>query len=258
VRVERHQFETEADRLVEAARREGVTLRLLGALAFARHCPAHRHLQERLGRRYTDIDFAAYGRDAGKIRNLLAREGYVEDPQIYVDSEGSRLVLEHPRTRLHLDVFLDKLEFSHTIWWKGRLERDDPTIPLAEMLLQKMQIVQINEKDVIDTIMLLSEHPLGDSDDETVNIALVAGLCAKDWGLWRTVTMNLDKVRQLAHSYDGLSVDEKARVAEQVDTALSRIEAEPKSLGWKLRAKVGDRKKWYRDVGELAPMAGEH
>jgi hypothetical protein len=256
--VDRSTFEAEADRLLEAARGEGITLRLVGALAFARHCPAHRHLQDRLGRQYTDIDFAAYGRDAGRIRKLLAREGYVEDPQIYVDSEGSRLVLEHTRTKLHVDVFLDKLEFSHTISWKGRLERDDPTIPLAEMLLQKMQIVEINEKDVIDTIMLLLEHPLGDTDNETVNVGLVAGLCAKDWGLWRTLTMNLDKVRRLARTYDGLSDPEKARVGAQVESALARIEEERKSLGWKLRAKVGDRKKWYRDVGELAPMAGEH
>ncbi|HXF71993.1 MAG TPA: hypothetical protein VNO79_05205 [Actinomycetota bacterium] len=255
--MDREAFEAEADRLVEAARAEGIVLRIVGALAFAKHCPAYRHLQDALGRAYTDIDFAAYGRDAERIRKLLAREGYREDPQVYVDSEGSRLVAEHPRTRLHVDVFLDRLEFSHTIPWAGRLERDDPTIPLAEMLLQKMQIVQINEKDIIDTIMLLLEHPLGDHDDETVNVAYVAGLCARDWGLWRTVTMNLDKVRAMAATYANLPGADKERVAAQVRAILDRLEAEPKSLAWKLRARVGDRKKWYRDVGELAPIAPE-
>jgi hypothetical protein len=255
--LDREAFEAEGDRLVEAARSEGITLRLLGALAFAKHCPQHRHLQERLGRTYTDIDFAAYGRDSDRIRRLLAREGYVEDPQVFVDSEGSRLVLEHPVTRLHLDVFLDKLEFSHTIQWKGRLERDDPTIPLAEMLLQKMQIFEINEKDVIDTIMLLLEHPLGSTDDETINVDHVAALCARDWGLWRTTTMNLDNVRRLADSYAGLTDEEKGRVSDQVEAALARIGDEAKSLGWRLRSKVGDRKKWYRDVGELAPYGAE-
>jgi hypothetical protein len=255
--MDRAAFEAEGDRLVEAARAEGIVLRIVGALAFAKHCPRYRHLQDALGRAYTDIDFAAYGRDAERIRRLLAREGYVEDPQVYVDSEGSRLVLEHPRTRLHLDVFLDKLEFSHTIPWAGRLEVDDPTIPLAEMLLQKMQIVQINEKDIIDTIMLLLEHPLGDHDDETVNVAYVASLCARDWGLWRTVTMNVDKVRAMAATYADLPDPDKARVAEQVQAILDRLAAEPKTLAWKLRSKVGDRKKWYRDVGELVPMATE-
>ncbi|HXF36695.1 MAG TPA: hypothetical protein VNO17_05870 [Actinomycetota bacterium] len=255
--MDRAAFEAEGDRLVEAARAEGIVLRIVGALAFAKHCPRYRYLQDALGRAYTDIDFAAYGRDAERIRGLLAREGYVEDRQVYVDSEGSRLVLEHPRTRLHLDVFLDKLEFSHTIPWAGRLEVDDPTIPLAEMLLQKMQIVQINEKDIIDTIMLLLEHPLGDHDHETVNVAYVASLCARDWGLWRTVTMNLDKVRAMAATYADLPAPDKARLTEQVQATLDRLAAEPKSLAWKLRSKVGDRKKWYRDVGELVPMASE-
>ncbi len=255
--MDREDFEAEGKRLLAAAREEGLTLRLLGALAFARRCPRHAHLQDRLGRKYTDIDFAAYGREADRVRKLLAREGYIEDPGLYVESEGSRLVAEHPTTGLHLDVFFDKLEFCHTVRWNERLEQEQDTIPLAEMLMQKMQIVEINEKDLIDTIMLLLEHPLGDHDDETVNIGLVAGVCGRDWGWWRTLTMNLEKVRQMAASYPQLSEDEKRSISEQVDGALVRIEAEPKTLAWKLRARVGDRKKWYRDVGELAPVLEE-
>jgi hypothetical protein len=254
--VDKHGFEAEGDRLVAAANAEGIALRLLGALAFAKRCPGHAHLQETLKRVYTDIDFAAYGSQVKQVRGLLAGEGFVEDELMYVESEGSRMVLNHPTTDLHLDVFLDKLEFCHTIPWKGRLDIHDVTIPLAEMLMQKMQIVQINEKDIIDTIMLLLEHPLTE-DDTGVRIALVAGVCAKDWGWWRTLTMNLGKVKQMAMAYDALSEHEKRRVTEQVDAALGRIEREPKSIGWKMRAKIGDRKKWYRDVGELAEKVQE-
>jgi hypothetical protein len=239
------------------ARGRGVILRLLGAVAFARRCPNHAYLRERLGRHYTDIDFAAYGRQATQVRQLFAEAGYREDPQIYVDSEGSRIVAEHDGMGMHVDVFFDKLEFSHTVPWKGRLEIDADTIPLAELLLQKMQIVQINEKDLIDTITLLLEFPLGDSDEETINVGRVAELCGKDWGWWRTLTMNLDKVRQMAAHYEELTDDETRRVAEQVGAILDRIESQPKSTGWKLRSKIGDRKKWYRDVSELMPMAGE-
>jgi hypothetical protein len=254
VALEKAEFEAEADRLLTLAGETGVTLRLLGAVAFARRCPNHASLRERLGRHYTDIDFAAYGREAEPIRAMLAAAGYAEDPHVYVGSEGSRLVAEHPGIGMHVDVFLDKLEFCHTVLWKDRLELDPETIPLAEMLLQKMQIVEINEKDLIDTIMLLLEYPLGDSDDETINIGRVAQICGKDWGWWRTLTMNLEKVRQMADHYEQLGADEKARVGAQVAAALDRIEAEPKSMSWKLRAKVGDRKKWYRDVGELTAM----
>jgi len=125
------------------------------------------------------------------------------------------------------------------------------------MLMQKMQIVQINEKDIIDTIMLLLEHPLGDQDGDVINVGLVARVCAKDWGWWRTLTMNLGKVKQMAMSYEALGDDEKRRVTEQVDAALARIEGEPKSMGWKVRARIGDRKKWYREVGELGDKVQE-
>jgi hypothetical protein len=131
------------------------------------------------------------------------------------------------------------------------LEVDHPSIPLAEMLLEKMQIVQINEKDIIDTIMLLLEHPLGNIDQETINIKRVAWLCSTDWGLWRTTTMNLDKVRQLAQSYEQLTNDLKEYIVSQVNAALIQIEQEPKSLAWRLRARVGDRVKWYKEVDEV-------
>ena len=114
-----------------------------------------------------------------------------------------------------------------------------------------MQIVQINEKDVIDTIMLLLEHPLGDNDDETINIKRIAELCSTDWGLWRTTTMNLDKVRQLAHGYEVLKDEHKAHVEAQVAAAMERIDQEPKSLAWRLRSRVGDRVKWYKEVDEV-------
>jgi len=251
--VEKAEFEAEAARLVDAANADGVTLRLLGALAFATRCPNHAYLQDQLGRAYTDIDFGGYGRQVRQIQQLLAREGYVEDSAVYVESQGTRLVLEHPLTKLHLDVFLDQLDFCHTVSWKERLELDQRTIPLAEMLLQKMQIVEINEKDLIDTIMLLLEYPLGDGDDGEINMALVAATCAKDWGWWRTLTMNLDKVRQMAATYPQLTDEQKARVSDQVSAALDRIEAAPKGMAWRLRSRVGDRKKWYQDVGEIAP-----
>ena len=239
------------------AHESGVTLRLLGAVAFARRCPNHAYLRERLGRHFTDIDFAAYGRDAERIRSMLKDAGYLDDPHVYVASEGSRLVAEHQGIGMHVDVFLDKLEFCHTVRWEDRLEIDPETIPLAELLLQKMQIVQINEKDLIDTITLLLEFPLGSSDDGTINMDRVAQVCGKDWGWFRTLTMNLDKVQRMAEHYEELTDEEKRRVAGQVGEALDRIEAQPKSMSWKLRAKVGDRKKWYRDVDEMTMIPGD-
>jgi hypothetical protein len=249
--AERDRFENEVRRIVTGGNEAGLVLRLLGSLAFQFHCPQFGGLQAAMGRAYTDIDFAGYGRQAKAVSGLLARLGYVEDREIFVVTEGNRAIFENPASHLHVDVFYEKLDFCHIIRWNGRLEADSPTLPLAELLLEKMQIVKINEKDVIDTIMLLLEHPLGEGDAETINLPLVARLCAADWGLWRTTTMNLDKVRKLAQGYPQLTPEHKTRVTAQVDAALARLEAEPKPLAWRVRARVGDRVKWYKDVDEV-------
>ncbi len=250
-RAERERFENEVRRIVHAGDKAGVTLRILGSLAFQTHCPKFGHLQAEMGRAYTDLDFAGYSREARAVRSLLEGLGYQEEREVFVVTEGGRAIFENPQLSMHVDVFFERLDFCHVIPWNGRLEIDSPTIPLAEMLLEKMQIVKINEKDVIDTIMLLLEHPLGEIDEETINMARVSRLCSEDWGLWRTVTMNLEKVRRLSQDYPQLSDEEKARVGTQVEAALAHIEALPKSMAWRLRARVGDRVKWYKEVEEV-------
>jgi hypothetical protein len=250
-RAERDKFENELKRIIKASDDAGVILRVIGSLAFQMHCPKFGYLQQAMGRAYTDLDFAAYGKQTSEIRSLMAKLGYADNKEVFIVSGGERAIFDKPEVGLHVDVFYEKLDFCHIIRWEGRLEVDQPTIPLAEMLLEKMQIVQINEKDIIDTIMLLMEHSLGNDDHEAINIKRVAELCASDWGLWRTTTMNLNKVRSLAQGYDQLSAENKARIDTQVKSALARIDEEPKALAWRLRARVGDRVKWYKDVDEV-------
>jgi hypothetical protein len=249
--AERERFENELKRIITASDEAGGLLRVIGLLAFQMHCPEYGYLQQAMGRAYTDIDFAAYRKQAKEIKAMMAGLGYVEDREVFIVSNGERSIFYLQGSDLHIDVFFDKLDFCHVISWNGRLEVDTPTIPLAELLLEKMQIVEINEKDVIDTIMLLLEHPLEDSDEETINIRLIAELCGKDWGLWRTTTMNLDKVKQMASKYHQLTGEQQVHIASQIDQALKRIEAEPKAMAWRLRSRVGDRVKWYKDVDEV-------
>ncbi len=250
-RTERDKFEGELKRIIKASDESGILLRVIGSLAFQMHCPTYGYLQEAMGRAYTDIDFAAYRKQTKEIKELMAGLGYTENREVFIVSEGERSIFDRSEVGLHVDVFYEKLDFCHAIYWAGRLEVDAPTIPLAELLLEKMQIVQINEKDIIDTIMLLMEHPLGDIDNETINIKRVAELCSTDWGLWRTTTMNLDKVRKLAQGYEQLKPEQKAHIESQVASAMERIDQEPKSLAWRLRSRVGDRVKWYKDVDEV-------
>jgi hypothetical protein len=248
---EREKFENELRAILKASDDAGILMRVIGSLAFQMHCPQFGYLQAAMGRAYTDIDFGAYSRQNKQITELMTKMGYVENREVFISSEGERAIFDKPGTGLHVDVFYEKLDFCHAIYWKDRLEVDSPTIPLTELLLEKMQIVQINEKDIIDTIMLLLEHPLGETDREVINIKLAAELCAKEWGLWRTTTMNLDKVRQLAQHYTQLTDEQKTKVTSQVEAILKRLNDEPKPLAWKIRDRVGDRVKWYKDVDEV-------
>jgi hypothetical protein len=244
-------FLEEVNRIMDAAKAEGVLLRLLGALAFHKHCPKFSYMQEMLGRTFTDIDFASYRKESDRIGSLFAELGYQSDPRVRA-LFGSRLVFyDTSGTSRHCDVFLDKLEFCHDVVFEGRLEADYPTIPLAELLLEKMQIVKLNQKDVIDTIMLLREHEIGGSDDDVINADHLAHLTARDWGLWKTLTTNLENVRNAAKTFEKLSEEDKTDVNSKIAALRARIDKEPKTRGWKIRSQIGEKRKWYRDVDEL-------
>jgi hypothetical protein len=247
----RPDFLEEVHRILDAAKTEGVLLRLLGALAFQVHCPKFSYMQEMLGRTLTDIDFASYRNESSRIDTLFAGLGYQHDVRVRA-LFGSRLVFDDTSgTGRHCDVFLDKLEFCHDVVFQDRLEVDYPTVPLAELVLEKMQIVKLNEKDAIDTIMLLREHQIGGSDDDTINSDYIARLTARDWGLWKTLTINLEKVRKVTQTLEKLSEEDKTDVNSKITALRDRIEKEPKTRGWKIRSQIGERRKWYRDVDEL-------
>jgi len=114
-------------------------------------------------------------------------------------------------------------------------------------MLEKMQIVKINEKDIIDTIMLLREHPVATDDDDHINSRRIAELCAGEWGLWRTTTMNLGKTRDYLPHLD-LTEEDKSVVTQRIDELLTAMNNYPKGLKWKLRARVGDKVKWYKEI----------
>jgi hypothetical protein len=132
----------------------------------------------------------------------------------------------------------------HEIRFGERLTLEPMTVPLAELLLTKLQIIELNEKDVRDALALLCDHPVGDEDGDAINGAHVARLCANDWGLWRTFTANLDSLNDYLGRYD-LSDEDRQRITGCIQELQARIEEEPKSFGWKMRAKIGERKRWY-------------
>ena len=240
----------EADRILDASAKAGLTVRLVGSVAILRRCPNHAFLAGR-DRVYRDIDLAGRKKEARDIQKLLNRLGYTEEREVFIVSEGARAIFDSASNGVHVDVFYEKLDFCHAIPLEDRLLVDAPTLPLAELLLSKMQIVKINEKDLVDMIALLLEHKLGDGDRDTINLARIAKLCAEDWGFWRTTTMNLEKLERFAASRPELNEEQKARLTASVAALRQRLDAEPKPLAWRMRARIGERVKWYNDVEEV-------
>jgi len=244
-------FEQEALRIVNEAQKDGIPLRLMGASAVKMHSVKYKALFEEMERTLTDLDFMTYGRYSKFLTKLFRRLGY-EPNESFIQMHGHirHIYLDRAHRRI-ADVFLDKLSFCHTVDFQNRLELDSPTITLADLLLEKMQIVHINEKDVKDTIILLAEHEIGESDKETVDVKRIAELLSDDWGFYYTVQTNLRRVAEYAEQKPAWPAEVKKAVGAKVEAMLGRIEAEPKSFRWKMRAKVGTSKKWYNDVEEV-------
>lgn len=240
----------EAVRLVDEVKRGGRVLRVYGAAAIFHHCPGQAELFRTMGRRPGDIDLAAYQKDSSKIADLIGELGYEEDLTVSAFG-GGRLVFRRRMDGLHCDVFIGRLEMSHILSFDGRLELDYPTAPLADLLLSKLQIFKLNEKDVVDTVVLLREHQVGGPGKETIDAGYISSLCSKDWGLWRTVTRNLQKVGALLPGYGAFVDADRSDVSRKLEELQEAIESAPKNLSWKLRARVGESRKWYNDVEDL-------
>ena len=228
--------------ILASAKENGVILRLIGSIATRLHSPSAR--SQVIPRALTDIDFVGYSSQSKKVETLLQKLGYAGDDEFNM-LHGSERLLFLGKNGLHIDVFFDVLTMSHRLDLRGRLELDYPTISLTDLLMTKLQIVELNEKDVKDMICLLNDHDFADSDQpEKINSKYIADLCSKDWGVYKTFTMNLNRI--LAH-LDKLGSDERmrTRVADQCEVLLNQIEQVPKGAKWKMRARVGEKKRWY-------------
>lgn len=248
-------FIEEATKIVELAEKRGIILRIMGACAVKLHCPKCGYLHKKMGRELTDIDFISYSKFEPDMEEFFKDLGY--KPREYLSKYWARAtalgrqIYDDEKNKRAVDVFFDKLQMCHTIDFRRRLELDCPTITLADIILEKMQIVKINEKDVKDTIILLREHKVGENDTETINEKYIARLLSKDWCFYYTVTTNLNLIRDFSKRYEALTKEDHNDVSTKIDALLEVIEKEPKSLGWKMRAKIGTRKKWYTEVGEV-------
>lgn len=240
---------TEGRRLVAQTLALGIEVRLFGGVAV--WIRGSEESRRALGRDYPDIDLVAHRKDSRHVRELLEAEGYVPEP-VFNATHGARRLLYHAADGgHHVDVFLDEFEMSHRLDLGARLAVEPLTLPAAELLLAKLQVAEINRKDLTDAAMLLLDHEPADGDGSgRINAARVCEVCASDWGLYTTVTDNLQNLRRLAPELPLTGATDE-RLRGRIGALRTALADAPKALSWRMRARIGRRVRWYETPEEI-------
>lgn len=233
----RPDVQEEGERVVAAAARRGLTVRLIGGAAVATLCPSAR--RPPLARPYKDVDVVAFRRDRPALAELLEELGYESRDEFNVLEGGRRLLFHDPINDRQLDVLLERFEMCHSLDLSDRLVHCDLALDPTDVLLTKLQVRETNERDLKDATALLL--------DCDIDARRIAALLAGDWGWWRTATEVLDRVDAYA---DVLAEEERQRVRERIATLRREIEGAPKGARWRARAAIGDRVRWYEEPEE--------
>jgi hypothetical protein len=229
----------EAGRVADAAKQAKVGAKLLGGAGIHLHSPSAD--KPPLKRRYGDLDYAIPKRDRKAVLEFFPSLGYEANERFNLMQGDRRLYfydVEHSR---QVDIFIDVIKMSHLIDLRGRLDGEGPCATPSDLLLSKLQIFEVNRKDLVDLTALLVDHPVADHDDDAINKAYVARVAAADWGIYRTLQLNIEKLRA---TLEELEVD-RALVNSRLDELWAAVEEQPKPIPWRLRAQVGDRVRWY-------------
>jgi hypothetical protein len=211
----------------------------VGGAAVNLHSPSAR--QAPLKRKYGDLDFVTSSKQRPEVQKLFESLGYQPEARFNLLNGHQRLLYLDGVNGRQVDIFIDRMKMCHVIELSNRLGHHGPTLTPADLLLSKLQVYEVNMKDLVDTMALLLDHPVADHDDDAINGAYLAKLTAEDWGLHRTLQLNTERVRNAAKE---IAIDQHI-VGERLDSLWSRIDAQPKALKWKLRARVGERVTWY-------------
>jgi len=239
---------TRADEIMAAASQAAAPLRLMGGVAIRLRATDLGGIgPER--RQYHDIDFVGRLRDVRRLDAAITGLGYQPDRVVNAQFGTARRVYYHP-DNFHVDLFFERLEFCHTIELDGRLELVARTTSPTDLLLQKLQIVERNEKDLIDVYWLLLNHELSHSDPAQLELDYLTRLMSADWGLHTTATDFLKQARE--HLWlVGVSSSAGARLEQRLDQLLATLAEAPKSMRWRVRERIGRRLRWYRIVEEV-------
>jgi hypothetical protein len=240
----------EGRRICQESTSRGLNLRLFGGVGFYLRA-GDPSLFEQLGRDpIRDLDFIGLSEERSAYKQLFMDLGYEIDQDLLLAGEGRRFLFRHAgETPWEVDLFIDRLQMCHTLDLRRRVTLHPETVPLIDLLLQKLQIVDLTRKDMADVVVLLSGHDFGTEGAGAIDADHAAELLSDDWGFYYTVTRNLERIREFVQEAP-VSDDVRDRVENRLARLLDTIESSPKTRKWKMRARIGTRKKWYEDVEE--------
>jgi hypothetical protein len=236
---------SEALRIVDAAQQADLTLRLLGGVAVRHLCPTIS--DPRLSRVYKDIDLVGLASQRAAIQRFFAEHGYLPQREFNLLHGGARLLFVDEQRGRQIDIFLDQFQMCHTFDLRERLRLQAITLTPADLVLTKLQVVEATENDLRDLFALFSDLALGNASDE-IDSAYLARLAGRDWGIYRTLTLSLERATAWAAEYGQLG---RFVPSEPMARLRAILEREPKSIVWKIRAGVGDRVRWYETPEEV-------
>jgi hypothetical protein len=229
-------------RLVDAASAHGIVLRLVGGVAIWARCPSAR--RPPLARRYNDIDFVTRSGSTAAVTAFFADQGYEPNRMFNALHGAQRLMYADPAHERIVDLLVDQFAMCHRLDLRDRLALEARTLPLADLLLTKLQVVELNEKDLKDLLALLADHDLDGEDVDAIGTARVLAVTGDDWGFEHTIRMTLARVRDAAHEYDLDGVVVQA-IHARIDRLVEILDRARKTLRWRVRARLGERVRWY-------------
>jgi len=231
----------EAENILRSAAERNVILRLLGGVGVWFVAPSASKVG--YARTYNDIDLIGLRKQSHKIEELFSDMGYKPREMFNKLQGDTRLMFTNGQNGRRIDIFLDKFAMCHEFNLKDRLELSEKSLPPADLLLTKLQVVEVTKKDILDAVALLVDLPISDKPSE-IEKKRILYYTSADWGIYKTIKINLEKIKAILPEL-ALPGNESSSILERIDELDKAIEGSPKTFGWKMRAKVGEKVKWY-------------
>ena len=273
-----------AQKVIEEATKRNILIRICGSYGIYRVCKGLQEIEQEkfvqppinrlfiLGWKLPrDIDFVALNQDSDIISELFQNLGFKQNRSLSSPIYRLRNIFNY--NKINIDLSFNTLEYNHRIDLqlknkiinqnetdinRIRLQIGERTIPKTELLLQKLQIVEPGNKDLIDAWWLLKENNVKTLNDENIddgiNTALINYYSEKDWGFYFTIIQNLNRIEEIiAQAYSVSSNEDILNdvVLPKILLLKKIIEDHPKGFAWNFRSKIGTRVRWYNEVDEV-------